>query len=482
MAQQTTENLKPYVKVREFLKDEPSSALSDNLFLIGHTSIAEVVDINDYAVGDRVSQNGKIYVNIQATSGANNDPATDTAYWTYTGFDLYKPIDVGQITSLSTAISICSKLGLKYRFTSSTELDLLETDELAYMIIKSALFYEAFTPSRARYTLSPLNYSVALLSTTTVNTKTSSPFGDGTNNVFISAENMSLRADVIVQPYEYAQGDAAATSNYFEEYKTYCDSVNNQGDPTRGNNFAIFADISTTVANLPTNLDDTGFVRSANIIYPNSNPSVTAASLASQVAVIYQGVGTPFPTVVGEVFPNLALPKDDEVLNSDLRASVLQYGWSPLVSNKQRGIVTFSRIISASLVDPVTNVARDNSLDSQDFRIDFYARSLIYNRIVDSGLLNTRYTVNSQGVVASAEEIKNIMINVDTQLYLGNMIAVNPKIYKDEYKVVIDQTDPNRFICTKPIYPSASLIQIDVSQTAKGFIPLLDKFNIVGGI
>lgn len=473
MTQQTTENLQPYIKVQEFLQDEPSSSLSDNIFVIGHTSLEEIVPANDYAINDRVIQTGKIYVNIQATSGANNDPATDTAYWTYTGIDAYTPIDVGQITSVSTATSVCNKLGLKYKFTSSTELDVTQTDELAYTLIKGALFYSSYSPSKPRFTLSPLNYTVSLLGTTTQNTKISNPFGDGTINVFTNATSHSLQADVICHPYEYATGDAALGGNYFEEVKTYCESTNNEGDPTRGNNFTFFADISSTVASLPAALDDTGFMRSANILYPNSKSSVTAPSLVAIVAIIYQGVSQPFSTVIGEIIPNLALPEINEIVGKDLRASCLQYGWSPLVANNQLGTVSFSRILSASILNPITGIPRDNSIDAQDFRIDFYARNLVYRRIIAGDIENTRYTVNAQGNIAVAQEIIDIMIAVDTQLYIDQMIAVSPKNYVAEYKVRIDKDSPNRVIASKPIYTAASIAQIDVSQTSKGFIPLI---------
>lgn len=440
---QTSESLNPKVTVKGFVEQSPFQGISRDIMLAGHV--------------------------------------IDTAGVIGAGTPLYTPILVGQITSKASAVAVCNSLGLTYTFTSFNVLDLTTTDELATMLIYAGMQFEDYAASRARYALEPCNFYVGVLGTPATNTKTTDPWGDATagTDLLTLAEQAQTPIDLFVCPYEYAEADFSTAGNYFESLKAFCESRINSGVPTLGQNWAVFADI-TTLPSALTDFDNTAFENSTNFSFPSDTGTTSAGIVGATMSVHMVGMQQPFFGRHGEVLPNLPTPSDNsKVITSDQANTLLQLGWSPIRVNPITDVVYSSRIVSALLEDPVTLIARDYLLDYQDFKIFYLNVVNVYNDLVTSDVINDRFTVNKSGQSPVLNQVRNITIAEDTSMFHRGMVAVDPKFYADQYTAKLDSQNINRIVVTKPLYPSSIVYIIDTSVTTRNFVPLLKSFNIL---
>jgi hypothetical protein len=447
MTQQTSMNLSPYIKVKGFIQASAFQGVSRNIFIAGHTL------------------------------------ATDTLkYSDNTDVPKYTPINAGVLTSVNSAVTFCKAIGLGVKFQSSSTLDMTITSELAAMIILAAQQYEKYAPSLERYTLQNCNFIIGVLGLATQNTKTVKPWEDPTSgsNLFTNISQAQTPIDLFVSPYEYAKGDKDVTTGYFPEMKAMFESRGNSGRPVLGQNWVISSTVTKVSGTIVDDLDNTAYQNSTNMYYPHSNPTqYPAGVIGAMMSVHMVGMDIPFYGRHGEVMPNMPLPTVAQLLSDDDAESVLRNGWTPLRANLHTDVVYQTRIISALLEDPVTEIARDFMLDYQDFKIFWLSLVRVYNRLSTSGILNDRFTVNSKGTSPVLDAVRSLAIAVDIQLYNEGMVAVDPKLYASEYTAQLDSLNINHIIASKPLYPSSIIYQIDESVLTKNFIPLLQSFNIL---
>lgn len=444
---QTSQALLPDVKVRGFISESPVQGTTRNVFLCGHTIAEDTLKYPDN-----------------------------------TNVPRYTPLLAGQLTNLDSAVAFCKNIGLSVKFTSATQLDMSLTSELAAMIINAALQYQSYIPSLDRYTLQPVNFYVGVLGLASQNTKTQDPFQTPTTGavkLFTEIANAQIPVDLFVNPYEYAKGDNAIANNYFAQIKEFFAPRGNSGKPTLGQNWALFSTI--TAFNIAADGFDNLAYESATALYFPHNDAVQypAAVIGANMSVHMVGMQAPFYGRHGEVMPNMPIPLASQALSDDTADLTLRSAWTPIRTNLQTRIVYQTRILSCQLQNPVTQIARDYMLDYQDFKIFWLSLVQLYNRLVTSGIINDRFTVNKAGQAPVLEAVRRISINVDQQLYNQGMVAVDPKFYSDQYSVLLDSQNINRIIAKKPLYPSSIVYIIDESVTARNFIPLVRSFNIV---
>jgi hypothetical protein len=441
MAIQTSQQLNPYIKVKGFIQPSPFQGVSRNVFLAGHIK---------------------------------------TGNTTVSAGDKYTPLVVGQITSKSSAVAICTTLGIDYKFASSSTLDLTNTDEIGAMLITLGMEYEGYLASLDRYDLEPINVTIGILNE--ASTATTNPW----QNTDVTPKNLlsqiSLQetpVDAFVCPYEYAKGDKDVSGGYFGELKTFLETRINTGRPVYGDNWGVFSAITKVTGTLADDLDNTAFQNSSNFYFPSDNTVVSAGMVGSAMATHMVGMKQPFYGRQGEKLSTLPVPSTSNYITEDNAATILQLGWSPIRANLNTSVVYQSRIVSALLEDSVTQIARDFMLDYQDFRIFYLSLTRIYNRLSTSGVMNDRFTVDRSGNSPVLKEVRDIAVAVDTQLFNEGMVAVDPKLYISEYTARLNTNNINNIIASKPLYPSSIVYQIDQSVTAKNFVPLLQQFNIL---
>jgi hypothetical protein len=394
----------------------------------------------------------------------------------FTG-DKSTPIPVGQITTKKQAVEICDTYKLSYEFSGFNTINIDKTEDLAAMIIMAATAYEEFRPSTAAQALNPSNFIIAGIPNDS--TKTTNPWGKSTPGILELLNQNDMRVDVFVCPYELTKGDSGKSGNYFDLIQSFVNTRKSKGDPTLGLNWVLFANTSADPSKVSSNFGNTGFQNSSNIAYyiPDSLYADSApAIVAAQQSVQYAGMQEPFLGRYQQ--PLNAMEVSSKKISNDASQNLQQRGWSPIRVNHDTNTVYQSRMLSASLQDPVTGLARSYMLDFQSFRIFQLSLERIYNRIQAQGILNQRIVIDQNGNSPILDRVTNIMIGVDKQLYDDGMVAVAPSQYANQYSVKIDRTNPNHLIGQKPLYPSEIVYQVTVDETTNNFIPLIQQFNI----
>lgn len=217
MAQQTTRELRPFVSVKSFTDFTPDLSVSNIIGLIGF-----VDDVSTLAADVEVGE----------------------------------PIVLGQVTTVERAVTVCQSLGLRFRFATSTTLDLDNTDPVAAQLLHMAIFFQNYSPIGADQDLNNVGVVLCILDPL-VNSRTVSPFG----NFFISARERSVVMDVIVPPYEFLEGDIGVTGNYYDEVVNYATSRYSDSQPIYGANHVLLANTSYRKSEItPPNSPNSPFV------------------------------------------------------------------------------------------------------------------------------------------------------------------------------------------------------------------------------
>lgn len=396
------------------------------------------------------------------------------------------PIDVGVVSSVAQAVAVCNRLGLTYKFTTLTTLDLEETDELAGMLIQASMAFEQWIPYLSQNTLASPSYVLCALDTT-INAKTTgdgkTPFGD----FFTIVKNDNVELTTIVPSYEFVTGDSTVAGNYFSEIKAHVNYVYAQGLPMKGWNYPIFH------MNISRTYDFNGFAypaitQSSTIAYYQDLAStdyqipvafvaavsgMVAACLASPyLGLVYQNIGSmPQPAT------SLGYYSDDDVEN------MLRNGVSPILADKKLSTVQFGRIVTSQLVDPNLGVARANMLDLQDWKKAYEVQRNMWNAILfNKNIINQNVIVDPKtGYSPILKEVKQTILGVLNTAKQDELILEPIEGFLGILKVYLNPKNYNQVINDLPIYTPTILYQSRTTVSASDPATVYTQFAISTG-
>ena len=449
MTTQTNQELSPTINLSETINDEVTPAESRNILLIGH--ILDTTTLKE-------------------------------------GFEVYEPVDIGQITSTLDAVAFLRKHSFSLVFKDNNNLDMDKSDEIAIMLYSAAKEYENFIATEPVYALAPCRFFLGVLYADS--TKTEKPYTskDGTKDLLEAVEQSKTPVDAYVCCYEYEKGDFSPeenSDNYYTILKNHATTILDLGNPTLGEQWCWFANISNP--NTATaDLDNTNFVKSSLYTYYlegggviNSVTYYTAAALNSAASVHMVGCQAPYqPRANVRLYTVPVNTKYSCIYTRAQEEDALQRGWSVILSNFSTKTVYFSRVLSASLQDPVTSLARTYMLDYADFKVSHLSLYNWYEIIESAGFLNKRNIVGKDGKSDLLEKIVDAAIGVDLTLYNEGMIALNPEKYADKYKATVDLKNPNRINLQKPIYVASAIEQIYGVQVSLNPVNIYTTSNV----
>ena len=427
MASQTSQNLRPYVKVNSSIDFTPTSTPSNVVGIIGFVTDSTTL------------------------------PTTTP---------IGEPIDVGYVTSTSRAIAICGSLGLKYSFLTSTTLDMSLTDPIAGQLINFAIAFENYGATGTEQVLSDCAVVLCILDPL-VSSKTTLPFA----GFFTLCKDQSIVMDTIVCPYEYVSGDSSTSGNYYEEITLFSSSRWNDSEPVYGHNHIIMANTSWRNTDItPPDSPNSEFL--TVLLHPQDTTAteyqLEAEQLASMFAIVLTGIQRPYNGFFGQRLNTIPAPSEKAfIFDDDIVRTLNSWGFSVLSTNGRTSVVSASRILVSLLADPVTGIARDFMLDFQDFKANYDFKNSLYQRLLGGNIINQKFTVNSSGSSRLNGEVISLMFAEAVRFSSLQIFAIDPNEVKDQFKSSLNLENTNEILASCPFFPSSIIYQISADIAVK---------------
>jgi len=427
MASQTSVDLRPYVKVKSSINFTAVSNPTNVVGIIGF--------VDDIATLDASARVGE-------------------------------PLDVGYVTSVSRAVTICDSLGLRYKFLTSTTLDMADTDPIAGQLINFAIAFENYGALGQEQVLSNCAIVLCILDPT-VSSKTVSPFA----NFFTLVKEQSTVMDTIVCPYEYVSGDSTTAGNYYEEITLFSASRWNNSEPVYGHNHIIMANVTWRKTDI-TPPDSANSEHLTVLLHPQDTTATTyqlsAEQVASMYAILLTGIQRPYNGFFGQRLATIPAPADKALIFGDDTISTLNsWGFSVLNTNGRTNVVSASRILVTLLADPTTNIARDFMLDFQSWRANYDFKNSLYQRLIAGKIINEKFTVNSSGSSRINGTVVAIMFAEAVRFSSLQIFAIDPNEVKDQFTAQLNSSNTNEILASCPFFVSPIIYQISAEVSVE---------------
>ena len=366
---------------------------------------------------------------------------------------------IGQVTSVSNAVAVMKARGFTVKFSSQTQLDLTETDEVAAMVIMVALQYENYQPSAPSYSLEPVNVSFVTLEDTAT---------DMSDMDFESFEGQII--DTVVSPFPYETGDIDDETSWVSLLKDQMDARRNKYGLSRGLGWTFMANTSVNARTDLASLDqiDWEYATALNYKFETTGYEPSLGQINTAHALHFLANPIPFNGRSGEVIPLIPSPDQDSMAYDDeVIANLLNKGWSTLKADTSNNEVASVRAISTQVNDPVTELPRQFFYDFNDYRVAQVGQELVLARVKERNLINQSFTVRADGSSDILEKVVDIMKAVDLDLADRGLVSQDSASLGQFYKAEFDPDTSGKVNVEKPLFAREILFNLDITTVVR---------------
>jgi len=154
--------------------------------------------------------------------------------------NINEPVDLGTITSVSTAVKKLKAIGLRVSMTGLTTYDKANTDEVCQMVIQALATYQAWSPYIPSNFLRVPKFYISILdrkvNAKEVVTDSDDPANDRTpyGDLFKEVIDKQIELTTIVPGYKYESGDNKLADSYITQLKEFVDTQLAKANPNLG--------------------------------------------------------------------------------------------------------------------------------------------------------------------------------------------------------------------------------------------------------
>lgn len=402
--------------------------------------------------------------------------------------NINEPVELGTITSVSTAVQKLKAIGLKVSMTGLTTYDKSQTDEISQMVIQALATYQAWQPYLPANFLRVPKFYISVLDRK-VNAKEvvvdpNDPSNDRTpyGNLFKDIIAKQIELTTIVPSYKYIAGDNDLSDSYITQLKAFVDTQLAKANPNLGFLCPVFhTDLSKTDS--VDNIGNINILRSVTVTaYQDPNNTkvyqLQSAAVGSSVGLVVAALPDTCEGLVYQNIPNMPRALELGLYTDENIEDFLQKGISPIVYNSRVGEQQFNRVVTSTILDPNLGVSRSNALDIQDYKGLYSIQLAIFNKILFSkDIINKRTVITRTGVPSTVTAIKNIVLGELVTAEIEGLILQPEGGFQNSVEAFVNPDNPNQIVVRIKVIPSSIVYQvsgeIEVNDSSSIFSELL---------